>query len=672
MSDQEREARALNGDHTAMSARAKSPAPRERSELAGGPQDPPRAKRAGGDQGGAGGKEQRSADQDWRGQLAHTAEEETRRAEEFVPSGRPRLRRDARRLLGQLVRPHRRAIAAVLCIVLVQVAATMAGPWLIGYAIDTSLPRAIDGHYGSLIAVSIGLIVAALTSGLLRSVFVLRSGQIGQEILFDLRRRAFDHVQALSVSFHERYTSGRVVSRLTSDVDTLTELLDVGLDELLTAMLNIAAISVLLFFLDVPLAGLVMLSLAPLYFLFGWFSHRATEAFRRTRENVATLIVHIVESFNGIRAVQAFRREKRNDAIFGSLNDTYGDANRETFRLHAVFIPGTALIGNVSIVLVLLVGGWRVLHGGLELGVLTAYLLYLRQFYDPMEDVAVFYNSLQSATAALEKIASVMAEEPSVPEPLAPAALPHPVAGAVDIDEVEFGYLADRPVLHELTLHIPAGQTIALVGATGAGKTTIAKLISRFYDPTRGTVRLDGVDVREIAERDLRTAVIMVTQDGFLFSGSVADNIAFGRLDATREKIVAAAKAVGAHEFIRELPNGYDTDVRKRGGRLSAGQRQLVAFARAFLADPAVLILDEATSSLDVPTERAVQHALRTVLAERTALIIAHRLSTVEIADRVLVLADGRLIEDGTPGDLIASGTGRFAALHESWRDSLV
>jgi ABC-type multidrug transport system fused ATPase/permease subunit len=304
--------------------------------------------------------------------------------------------------------------------------------------------------------------------------------------------------------------------------------------------------------------------------------------------------------------------------------------------------------------------------------VLTSFLLYLRQFYDPMEDVAVFYNSLQSATAALEKIAAVMAEQPSVPEPGAPKPLPRPVAGALGLDAVEFGYLADRPVLHSLSLDIPAGQTVALVGATGAGKTTIAKLISRFYDPTEGTVRLDGVDLRDVAEAELRRAVVMVTQDGFLFSGSVADNIGFGRIDASRDDIVAAARAVGAHDFIASLPDGYDTDVRKRGGRLSAGQRQLVAFARAFLADPAVLILDEATSSLDVPTERAVQRALHTVLADRTALIIAHRLSTVEIADRVLVLDAGRVVEDGTPEHLVDEGTGRFAALHESWRDSLI
>ena len=317
----------------------------------------------------------------------------------------------------------------MLAIVGLQVAATMAGPWLIGVAIDSSLPQALHGDYTSLTAVTIGLAVAALLSGWLRSVFVIRSGKIGQAILFDLRRRAFDHIQALSVSFHERFTSGRVISRLTSDVDTLTELLDAGLDGLLTARCNIAAISVLLFFLDVPLAALVLASLVPLYFLFRWFSARAAAAFRRTRETVATLIVNIVETFNGIRAVQAFRREKRNDAIFAGLNDAYRDANRDAFRLHAVFIPGTALIGNVSTVAVLLIGGYRVADGGMELGVLTAFLLYLRQFYDPMEDVAVFYNSLQSATAALEKIAAVLAEQPSVPEPADPTVAARAGAG---------------------------------------------------------------------------------------------------------------------------------------------------------------------------------------------------------------------------------------------------
>jgi ABC-type multidrug transport system fused ATPase/permease subunit len=608
----------------------------------------------------------------WQGQLTHDAAALAQQQDDLVASGRPRLRSDARRLLGSLVRPHRRAILGVLLIVLVQVAATMAGPWLIGVAIDSSLPDALHGDYFSLGMVTGALVVAALLSGLLRSVFVIRSGVVGQAILFDLRRRGFDHAQTLSVAFHERFTSGRVISRLTSDVDTLTELLDTGLDGLLTAMLNIAAISVLLFFLDVPLAALTLASFVPLFVLFRWFSARATEAFRRTRTTAAAMIVNIVETLNGIRAVQAFRREKRNDAIFAGLNGAYTEANREASRLHALFIPGTVSIGNVATVVVLLLGGYRVAHGSLDIGVLTAFLLYLRQFFDPMEDVAMFYNSLQSATAALEKISAMLAQRPSVPEPVSPTPLPSPVRGGVVLDNVEFAYVAERPVLHSLTMSVPAGQTVALVGATGAGKTTIAKLISRFYDPTAGAVRLDGVDLREVSEPELRDAVVMVTQDGFLFTGSVADNIGFGRLGASRAEIVAAATAVGAHEFIAALPDGYDTDVRKRGGRLSAGQRQLVAFARAFLANPAVLILDEATSSLDVPTERAVQRALYTVLADRTALIIAHRLSTVEIADRVLVLADGRVIEDGTPEQLVVEGTGSFAALHESWRDSLV
>ena len=606
----------------------------------------------------------------WQGQVTRDSQAHANAEQDAVPG--ITLRSAGRKLLAELVRPYRRPIIGVLLIVLAQVAATMAAPWLVGVAIDSSLPDAFSGHYTSLVVVGVLLLVAALLSGWLRSVFVLRSGVIGQDILFDLRQRGYDHMQALSVAFHERFTSGRVISRLTSDVDTLTELLDSGLDGLLTAMFNSAAIAVLLLVLDPPLAAIALTSLVPLWLLYRWFSPRAAVAFRRTRETVATMIVSIVETFNGIRAVQAFRREKRNDAIFAGLNDSYRDANRETFNLQAWFIPGTALIGNVATVVVLLVGGYRVSNGGLELGVLTSFLLYLRQFYDPMQDIGVFYNSLQSATAALEKIAIVLAEPPSVPEPVTPATLRPPVRGAIELERVEFAYRADRVVLPELSLDVPAGQTVALVGATGAGKTTIAKLISRFYDPSSGVVRLDGVDLRDVADEDLRHAVVMITQDGFLFSGSVADNIGFGRLGATREEIVAAAAAVGAHEFIAALPDGYDTDVRKRGGRLSAGQRQLVAFARAFLADPAVLILDEATSSLDVPTERAVQRALRTVLAERTALIIAHRLSTVEIADRVLVLDAGRIVEDGTPAQLVAAGDGQFASLHASWRDSLV
>ena len=328
------------------------------------------------------------------------------------------------------------------------------------------------------------------------------------------------------------------------------------------------------------------------------------------------------------------------------------------------------LIGNITIAVVLTYGGYRALHGQTEVGVLAAFLLYLRRFFEPMQELSQFYNSLQSATAALEKLSGVLDEKPSVPEPQRPRPLPL-ARGELRFQAARFAYRPDRPVLPDLDLWIPAGQTVALVGATGAGKSTVAKLVARFYDPTSGTVLLDGVDLREIPDDDLRRAVVMVTQENFLFSGSIADNIAFGQPDATRDEIEAAARAIGADTFIRALPDGYDTDVRKRGGRLSAGQRQLVAFARAFLADPAVLILDEATSSLDIPSERLVQRALRTILADRTAIVIAHRLSTVEIADRVLVLDGGRVVEDGPPSALVADG-GRYARLHQQWRDSLV
>ncbi len=461
-----------------------------------------------------------------------------------------------------------------------------------------------------------------------------------------------------------------MISRLTSDMDSISELLDGGVEDLVLSLLSVVSVAVVLLWLDVPLA-LVSLVLFPLLlWLTRWFQRSSAIAYRRTREAVALVIVHFVESMGGIRAVQAFRREPRNEEIFEAVNRNYRHANVAAWRLIAVFAPSIKLIGNVSIAIVLTYGGYRVLHGQTQVGVLAAFLLYLRKFFDPMQDLSQFYNSLQSATAALEKLSGVLDERPAVPEPARPAALPDP-RGAIDFTGVAFAYRTDRPVLPELNLHIPAGQTIALVGATGAGKTTIAKLVSRFYDPTGGVVRLDGVDLRELSDAELRRAVVMVTQENYLFSGTVADNIRFGRPGASGEEVAAAAQAIGADEFIRALPQEYETDVRKRGGRLSAGQRQLVAFARAFLADPAVLILDEATSSLDIPSERLVQRALRTILADRTAIVIAHRLSTVEIADRVLVLDQGRIVEDGLPAELIAGG-GRYATLHQQWQDSLV
>ncbi len=376
---------------------------------------------------------------------------------------------------------------------------------------------------------------------------------------------------------------------------------------------------------------------------------------------------------NGIRPVQAFRREQANDAAFAVVNRQSATATADGLLEIARYVGLSRTTANLWVTGVVLFGSYLVVDDSLELGALTAFVLYLRRLYDPIDQLAMFLNSYQSAAAALEKIAGLLAHEPTVAEPAEPAALPEPAGTGreVSFEQTRFAYRTGKEVLPPFDLLIPAGQTVAVVGATGAGKSTVAKLLARFYDPTDGRIRLDGVDLRELATPELRRGVVMVTQESFLFSGTVAENIAIGRPGATREEVEQAARDIGAYEFIAALPDGFDTDVRKRGGRISAGQRQLVAFARALLADPAVLILDEATSSLDVPGEQAVQRAMRTVLAGRTAVIIAHRLSTVEIADRVLVMDQGRIVEDGSPQELI-DGSGRFATLHRAWRDSLV
>jgi len=602
------------------------------------------------------------AAENWRGVATEDADELSVGAGLF-------LRARSRRLLGQLLAPHHRALWALLAVITVQNIAWLAGPFLIGVGIDVAVPALIDGNVWPLVWISGAMLGAAALDTVLRFVFLTWSGRVGQAMLLTLRRRVFTHVQRLPLSFHERYTSGKTISRLTSDVEALAELLDEGLDNLVTALFSVLTIGVVLVVLDVPLGLVALLGFPALFWVARWFQRNSTAAYRRTRETIAALIVQFTETFGGIRAVQAFRREPRNDELYAALNEDNRKAHDRAFWLIAVFVPAVTLIGNLVTVAVLGYGALRVMDGAMAVGTLVSFLLYLRRFFDPLQDVAMFYNSYQSATAALEKLSGVLEERPTVPEPTDPVPLGEP-RGELVYDDVRFGY-TDRVVLPDLDLLIPAGQTVALVGATGAGKSTLARLAARFYDPTGGAVRLDGIPLDRLSDADLRRAVVMVTQESFLFSGSVADNIAFGRPEATRAEIVEAARAIGAHDFIAALPEGYDTDVSKRGGRLSAGQRQLVSFARAFLADPAVLILDEATSSLDVPSERLVQRALQTLLADRTALIIAHRLSTVEIADRALVMADGSIVEDGSPAELVA-GTGRFADLHRAWADSLV
>ncbi|MGW3101607.1 ABC transporter ATP-binding protein [Streptomyces sp. NPDC001100] len=577
-------------------------------------------------------------------------------------------------LLRSLLAPMKARVTVTTLLLLLQQAAVQVGPLLVAYAIDRAVPAFRDHDHGPLIAVAVGYPLCALLSGGLQYAFIGASARVNQDVLLDLRGRIFRHAQALSIDFHERYTSGRLISRSTTDVEALRELLSEGLQELITVILSFVYISAMLLWLDLGLGAVAVASFVPLYLLVRVYQRRAVRVYAVRSTAIARVIVKFVETMNGIRPVRAFRREAVNDADFGILNQRHQRSNGDALLEMARYVTGSRLVANTAVAVIVLWGANRVADGSLELGVLAAAVLYLRRLYDPIDRLGMFLNSYQSAAASLEKIAGLLAQTPSVPEPSTPMQLAELESAQpgreVVFDGVRFAYRTGGEVLPFFDLTLPAGQTVAVVGSTGAGKSTLAKLLARFYDPSDGRVLLDGVDLRELSGPELRRGVVMVTQEAFLFSGTVAENIAIGRPDAPREEIERAAKAIGAHDFISALPDGYDTDVRKRGGRISAGQRQLVAFARALLADPAVLILDEATSSLDVPGEQAVQRAMSTVLRGRTAVVIAHRLSTVEIADRVLVMEHGRIVEDGSPGELIA-GTGRFSDLHRAWRDSL-
>jgi ATP-binding cassette, subfamily B, bacterial len=608
-----------------------------------------------------------AAAQAWRGIAAEDAEE-------ITPSLASLLRLRGRRLLQDLLRPYRARAGLILLLIVLANIAALAGPWLVGIGIDR-IPQLTSSRN----AAPLGVIIAAFAVAVASQAVTTRAymsliGRLGADVVTELRRRLFAHFLRLPVAFHERYTSGRVISRQVSDIDSISDLFDDGLDSLVSAAFSLLLVGAGMLLLDWPLALVVLTGFGPLTWLTVWYRRESALAYRRTRETIAQVIVQFVETFGGIRAVQAFRRERRNEQIFSELNEDYAAASLRSSRLIAIYSPGITLVGNLAIAAVLLYGGLRVIDGGMKVGVLVTFVLYLQRFFDPLQDLSQFYNTFQSAAAALEKISGVLDEEPAVAEPAAPARLPA-AAGAgragrtVRFDAVRFGY-REVPVLPGLDLTIPAGQTVALVGATGAGKTTIARLLARFYDPDQGRVLLDGTDLRDLSEPSLRREVILITQENFLFSGTVADNIELGKPGASRAEIEAAATAIGAHEFICALPAGYDEQVGKRGGRLSAGQRQLISFTRAFLAAPAVLVLDEATSLLDIPSERLVQQALRTILTGRTALIIAHRLSTVRIADRVLVLSGGRIIEDGPPERLLTEG-GEYSALHTSWQESL-
>ena len=602
----------------------------------------------------------------------------------------PDIAKKARALLLSLVRPHLPMAIFLFVIVVLTALFLVIGPIFIADALDNGVPKAVEGDPGPLIRAVSAFIISAIASAVLAFASTRLVGITAQKVVYTLRSRLFGHIQRLDLGYHERSTSGRLVSRQTSDMESVQQFLTYSLFDTALALFEMTFIAVTLIVLDVPLAIVVFLGFIPLFFITKSAHTSQRNAYRRTRTSIAKVIVHFVETMGGIRAVQAYRRQPDRRGTLKDEDTAYRDANTDALRGVAWFAGWTRLVGNVTQTVIIIVGAWLVIEDWTQVGVLAAFILYLRRFYGPLDELVQSFNLYQSASAALEKMAAVLDTDPEVVAPSHPKTLPahssHQVSGAtsaaeelaskpsgrsIDLNHVRFSYGDGPDVLPRFDLRIPAGEIVALVGATGAGKSTLVKLVTRFYDPSEGRVTIDEVDLRDLDDAQLRASVVMVTQESFLFAGTISDNIRIGNPDAGDDEVIAAATAVGLDPYIRNLPEGYDTDVKKRGGRLSSGQRQLVSFARVFLANPDIVVLDEATAHLDIPSERLVQKALATVLEGRTAIIIAHRLSTVEIADRVLVMDSGRIIEDGTPDELI-SGAGKFAQLHKAWRDSLV
>lgn len=609
--------------------------------------------------------------------MAHHGPAERR--EQMSPQERAETRERSMALLRQMLRPHRGALALSIISVLLVSGSSAIAPILIARVLDSSVEPLRQGDASPLLTLLAFFVAATAVTAIFSWVNVAYTVRVSLGVVVYLRKRVFRHAQSLSVSFHERYTSGKVISRLTSDIDTVRSFLDSGISQLAITLLSMVISAVAIFLLDWRIGLLMLVMGVPIYFLTRWFQRTATPVFRTMRTESAHLTSRFVETFTGIRAVKAFGAEAQMRAEYAQASERYRLAVMDSIKIFGIYSPVLMLLGNVFIAGALVLGGYAVLGGTMQIGTLLALVIYANRVFEPVMQLSEFYNMFQSAMSALEKLSSFLAEEPEVAEPEHPheravesatgtaAGTSGTVHGAlVELDSAVFGYTSDRHALKETSLRIEPGTTVALVGATGAGKSTIAKLVARFYDVSAGQVRIDGVDVRQLADVQLRREVLMLTQEVFLFSASILENIRMGNPQASDEQVKAAAKAVGADAFIERLRDGYESQLGRGGITLSAGQRQLVSFARVFLANPRVLILDEATASLDIPSERAVQAALRTVLAGRTALVIAHRLSTVLGADRVLVIHEGSVVEDGSPQQLIASG-GRFAAMYASW-----